>query len=472
MFIADNGLMARALSNLTKLSTQLTASNYRLSTGKRINSAADDPSGLVSALNLKSQMAKIDAQVTNSNRIGSVISAADGALDEMSTLMTTVQTAVTAVAGGGLTADQIAAYQAQVDTALDGIDLLVSTTSYNGTRLLDGSINYTVTNSDTDKISDIRVHSATTSGGSAAVAITVDTQAEQALVTYAGGAFSAVTFDLTGPDGTASITLNNGDGRAALKDAINLESGTTGIVADQPIPGGTVNIYTNDYGSTASISMTITGGTAFTFDGGVTGDTGLDAAYAVNGVSATSAGNNRYKFATTTASGEFSLTDAYVALVDAGSTTGGSFSVSGNGAGWTLDSTATGRIKFGQASLATTSLGNTSLGYLSTLKSGGVNDMDSASLTTADSIVDMSLSQVSYANARLGGLKSYTIDSTINSLTDARAAMTSNLSDIEDLDYALETVENSKIQLLMDFNLQIISSLSTRASNILSLLGS
>ena len=472
MFITNSAMMATAISNLTKLSTQLSISNHRLSTGKQINSAADDPSGLISAINLQSQMAKIDAQVTNSNRIGAVIDVADGALDEMSTLMTTIQTAVTAVAGGSLTDDQVAAYQAQVDTAIDGIDRIVSTTSFSGTRLLDGSTNYTITNSDTDKIGDIRVHSAVTSGGTAAVSLTVATQAEQALVSYTGDAFDAVDFDLTGPDGTANISLPLGAGRAALMDAINLETATTGIVAEQPIPGGAVNIYTNDYGSAASISMTITGGTAFTFDGGVTGDTGVDVGLSVNGSTTTSSGNNIYKFSAATASGQFVLTDAYMAQLNAGGVTGASFSVAGYGADWSLDSTAAGRINFGQASLATSTLGTASLGYLSSLASGGANDLDSGNLTTSDSIVDKAISTISFANARIGSLKSYTIDSNINALTNARTALAGNLSDIEDLDYAAETLNNSRIQLLMDFSIQTISSLSTRASNLLTLLGS
>ena len=88
--------MSRINTNVSSLTAQLglarsqqTLSNtlQRLSTGLRINSGADDPAGLIASESLKSEIAGINSAVSNSQQANNVISTAEGALNEISSLL-------------------------------------------------------------------------------------------------------------------------------------------------------------------------------------------------------------------------------------------------------------------------------------------------------------------------------------------------------------------------------------------------
>ncbi|KPK75656.1 MAG: hypothetical protein AMJ79_10450, partial [Phycisphaerae bacterium SM23_30] len=140
--------MITAINNLTKIGAQLALSDQRLSTGKRINSAADDPSGVVAVANMHDEITRIDALTENGQRISSIIDTADGALAQISSLLGTIETKALAAAGATATAEERAAYQAEIDAAVDAIDTLVNTTTFNSTRLLDGGLAYTTSGID------------------------------------------------------------------------------------------------------------------------------------------------------------------------------------------------------------------------------------------------------------------------------------------------------------------------------------
>jgi len=72
--------------------------------------------------------------------------------------------------------------------------------------------------------------------------------------------------------------------------------------------------------------------------------------------------------------------------------------------------------------------------------------------------------------ARLGAVQSYTINATLNSLAEGKIAQSNALSSIEDLDYASETANNNRLQLLMQVGTSVLASLNQNMTTILSLL--
>src|SRR5579862_8112511 len=97
-----------ALSNVSNTSDQLSQSITRLSTGLRINSAADDPSGLISANSFKAQITGINQAMTNSQDATNYIKTAEGALGEVNSLLNQARgLAVASANSGTLTAAQI-----------------------------------------------------------------------------------------------------------------------------------------------------------------------------------------------------------------------------------------------------------------------------------------------------------------------------------------------------------------------------
>src|SRR5437588_2628787 len=129
---------------LRKNNDSLNSSRQRLSTGLRINSGADDPAGLIASENLKSEQVGLTTAIDNAQQAGNIIGTAEGGLNEVSSLLNQLQGLVGQAANsGGLSSDQISADQLQVDSILSTINRISGGTSFQGQKLLDGSLAYT-----------------------------------------------------------------------------------------------------------------------------------------------------------------------------------------------------------------------------------------------------------------------------------------------------------------------------------------
>ncbi|MBN1763796.1 MAG: flagellin [Sedimentisphaerales bacterium] len=457
-----------AISNLTRIGAQLAISNQRLTTGKRVNTAADDPAGIVAMSNLNQQIAQIDAATRNGQRISSMIDTADGAMSQMASLIGTIQSNTLAAAGSTVTAEERAAYQAEIDAAIDSIDTLVNTTSFNGRKLLDGTTGYATSGVDSAKLSDVRVNAANTgNGGSVTVDVDVVSKAEKAVVKYSTGALvDDVTMTVTGNNGTVEFNFASGTNMATITSTIAAQSDATGIDATLETVLGVTSIYfrSQDYGSDQTVNVNVTDGT-FNLDGGVTSDTGVDATVTINGQTTTTDGLSVIAQSGTTAV-RFTLEESF-GTVAGGST---SFTISGNGAGFSLGAVANDQINYGLSSMNTNYLGNDTLGYLNSLRSNGANALSSGNYYAAYNIATTASQQVSTERARMGAIKTYTVDATLSSYAATKNALTQSLSSIEDVDYVAETARNQQLQLLYQAGISVLSSMGQNTSSILSLL--
>jgi len=469
MLTLNSLTLLQTTSYLSMLGTELALSNERLTTGYKVNRASDDPSGIVAISNLDSQIAKIDASTANGTRISSIIDTADGALSEIEDLLDTIETNVTAASSGSATAEEIAAYQTEIDEALDSLDRLATTTAYDGTTLLDGNIGYTTTGVTSTDITDLRINSATSETTSLSASISV-TAAEQAEIGFDlsgdGWLLNDVDIRITGPDGTADITLLSGSGFALIRDKIDEYTATTGVYVEYVGGETEAKLVTQDYGDAASITASVLSDPSGKFDFYTSSDTGTDAVVTVNGAGA-QVDDTKVIFNSNGVSGRFNLTST---MNQNGGTS--SFTVSGNGANWSLGTSSVDRIHFGQEALSTSNLGSTSLGFLSSLASGGTNDLSSENFTAAGNIIDEAQNIVSADRGRLGAIKNYAVDATVDSLADAKTALTSAKSYIQDIDYATESANNTRIQTLIQIGTTLVASVnSTTQSSILTLLG-
>src|ERR1044072_5468517 len=118
----------------------------RLSTGLRINTGKDDPAGLIASENLRSDITSIQRAIGNTDRANQVIATADSALGQVSSLLNDIRGLVTESANSGaLSAEQIAANQLQIDSSLEALNRIAQTTTFQGRKLLDGSLDFTTT---------------------------------------------------------------------------------------------------------------------------------------------------------------------------------------------------------------------------------------------------------------------------------------------------------------------------------------
>jgi len=125
----------RSLQNNRALDKSLEA----LSTGLRINKAADDASGMAIANQLKSQAQGLGQAIRNANDGINVAQTADGALEEYTNIINTIRTKAIQAASDGQNANSRQAIQRDIDKLLEEAQNIAKTTSFNGMNLLDGS---------------------------------------------------------------------------------------------------------------------------------------------------------------------------------------------------------------------------------------------------------------------------------------------------------------------------------------------
>ena len=99
--IATNVASLIAQHNLKRTNESLDVRLERLSTGLRINRGADDPAGLIISERLRTELGGVDQGIKNSERASSVISTAEGALNEVSDLLNSIKALVVEAANSG-----------------------------------------------------------------------------------------------------------------------------------------------------------------------------------------------------------------------------------------------------------------------------------------------------------------------------------------------------------------------------------
>ena len=137
-----SSLMAQ--QTLANTNSQLQSALTQLSTGSRINSGSDDPAGLIASQALAGDITNTQQAITNSQTASQMISTADSASGQISTLLNTISGLVTQAAQSGtMSPTQIAANQSQIDSALNAIDRISQTTTFQGQDLLNGNLDFT-----------------------------------------------------------------------------------------------------------------------------------------------------------------------------------------------------------------------------------------------------------------------------------------------------------------------------------------
>jgi flagellin len=228
-----------AQNTLGRNNNDLQTALGRLSTGLRINSGADDPAGLIASENLRRDITAIERAISNSERAGQLIATADSALGQVSNLLNDIRGLVTEAANSGALSDeQIAANQLQVDSSLEAIDRIAQVTTFQGRRVLDGSLDF-ITQSGTgfSTISDLTIDQANLGAtGAIDVNVEISAAATQAQLTETG--------DVTSVNATARLTFTAGGTSAALTN------------------GGTITVQANQLGNGDGVQVQLVNGGA------------------------------------------------------------------------------------------------------------------------------------------------------------------------------------------------------------------
>ncbi len=179
-----------AQNRLNRTNEELQTALTRLSTGLRINTGKDDPAGLIASEALRSDITSTNRAIANTQRAKQIISTADSALGQVSTLLNTMRGLIVEAANvGAVSDDEIAANQLQIDSSLEAINRIALTTTFQGRKLLDGSLDFRTNLSTLPQVTDAKIDQANLGAtGSMNVEVVVQAPATQAELT--NGSFS------------------------------------------------------------------------------------------------------------------------------------------------------------------------------------------------------------------------------------------------------------------------------------------
>lgn len=466
---------------LTQTNKGLNATLERLSTGFRINRGADDPAGLIASENLRAEKVALSSAIGNAERADQVINIAEGGLTEVSNLLTELEGLVDVSANkAGLSTEEKEANQLQIDSILQTIDRIANSTSFQGTKLLNGTFDYQLTGHNTAQLDEVVVNAAKIPTGSTiGVQVDVTASARTAVVFLSSGATlnnsgsGSLTIEVAGNGGSQQFTFASGVAIASLATAINNFKNVTGVSAS--VSGAILKFNSQKFGSSQFASVTklvgTTGIVADVYAANSTAttarDTGRDATIRINGTTATTDGLTA-RVASASLDVEVTLDTAI--NTDSGSS---SFTVSGGGATFSLAPKLdlAGRASIGVGSVTTGNLGSLTNGRLSALTAGGAANVTNGNTDTAQLIVRDAISQVSSLRGRLGAFQKNTIGATIRSLGVALENTSAAESQIRDTDFAKDTAALTRAQILQSASTNVLAIANSAPQSVLRLLG-
>jgi len=473
----------------------------RLSTGLKINRGKDDPAGLIASENLRADKASLVAAIGNAERADQVVNIAEGGLQEVSSLLTELQSLLVSSSNSAGSADsERQANQLQIDSILQTIDRVAGATNFQGSKLLNGNMDYQVT-AVSSNITDFAVRGAKFTGASQDVNSIITQSAQQAGLFVSFGAASIdlgageqFVIEIGGSAGNRELQFASGTTLANIANAINSVNTVTGVTAT--VSGTGIRMVSDSFGSSELVSIkirddgsiaagsgiltlsstdfnvaTAASAQAFTTSAASNGirDEGQDIGGSINGLVAVGRGKEL------SVNSDF-LDVSFTVSTAAAQTLAGAlaFTITGGGADFQLSSqvNVTGKVSIGIGDINSRKLGSAELGFLSDLGSGReFNVVSGDNFEDAQKIVSKAIENISSTRGRLGAFQKNVIGATVRSLNIAFENTTAAESIIRDADFATETAALTRSQILVQASNNVLALANQTPQNVLALLG-
>lgn len=456
-----SGIELRLLNKLAEANAAATLNALRLTTGAKINSPSDNPSGFIALSQFQSDLANVNSTLANINAASSLVSQVQLALDQVRTQLNTIRTKALADADQSLTADERAANQAAIDDAITEINRLAAS-DIAGRRLLDGSANFNIQGASNSQVRQVEVYSLGDSTGQT-ISGQVTTPAQRAVLTHTEGTGLITadgTFTLSGDRGSSTISVETGDTLSEVADRINLESHLTGVTAS--VTGNDLKLSSINYGSQAEVEIDVTSG-AFAVTGG-NGDgtaNGVDAVATINGEALTGEGN---RF-------EVNRNSFYFAVEFQGGFSGtfNSITAAGSALTFALSPDLAHKATLAVPGVQAARLGGLS-GTLDQLASGGSLSGLGTNAPAAVRVVDEALAQLTLIDGRVDGFADATIASSSALENSLKTKLVSSIDAINKVDDEEESMLLAKNRALADNALASLTILSNQRASIVALI--
>lgn len=469
--IANNALSQTAQNNIMKTTSAYKKSLERLSSGLKVNRGADGPAALVISEKQRAQIAGLKAAIDNSEKATALVQTAEGALNEINTLMVKIRTLAIDSANSGVNdEDALAANQAEIDNALDTINRIANNTQFGVKKLLNGEAGINGVSAD-DKVTFLN---ATQQTDASSYTVDVTTTGKRGTVSAGTNQTAGLAADETLVINSISIDLNKDMTQAQVVDRINDFTAQTGVIADID-GGGATRLYTEGFGSEATVK--VVSNTAAAIDssgfGTATGQqgSGEDVVVEIGGNAYTGQGN----VVTATGGIEKGLTlaievDEAVDPTQTVSGVRGNVDVTDRSLSFQIGPNANQNAQIGINKAEATSLGIGVEGN-QFANLGEIKVQSAAQANDALEIVDAAINDITNLRGRLGAFQQNTLQATANNLRATLENTINAESVIRDTDFAQEISEFTKQQVLQQAGASVLSSANQVPQLVLSLLG-
>ena len=480
MVIGTNISSLTAQRNLTNSRADMEQAMERLSSGQRINSAMDDAAGLAISHKLESKITGLNQGIRNANDGISMLQTAEGALEETSSILNRMKELATQASSGTFSNTDRAVMDLEFQALVTEISRIASNTDFNGTNLLSaaGSANFLVGDSGSDNVTvNLQAMSSKALGisgdgtvteiGAGAVGTANGAAASKVATVSMGAAVAAGEFlqiTVNGTTFTQAFKSNETTTMTLMADQIN--RGTENLIATRSAAKVlTLTSETNgvDFSNTSMTEFTATS---------LINESAATAVQTQNGLTAKKSGT--FSLSADTAAGEFLQMEVngttFKQLFDTSETitltklasqiTNGTDNVTATRSAQkviTIASTVDG------VDWATTGLNEFTSG------GGAASLLTASEATSAIAAMENAIGKVDAYRADLGAT-SNRLDHTVNNLMNRVENQSAAKSRIEDADYAVESANLAKAQVLQQAGTAMLAQANASGQGVLSLL--
>jgi flagellin len=479
-----------AQSSLRKTGLSQDTAMERLSTGTRINTAKDDAAGLAISTRMTANIRGISAAIRNANDGISLTQTAEGSLSEIGNNLQRIRELAVQASNSGNNASDRSALNAESTQLINEINRVADNAAFNGIKLLDGSFqNQALQVGAGNEVND-------------RITISIGSAKANALG-VGGSSYSATTTggQVTNALAAGSLVLNGTAVGSTVSDGVSFASPTASGIST----AAAINAVSGQSGVSASVNATTKAGVAISASSSIAAG-----AILINGVDigaiqdmaglttadkvirgSNVAGAINAKASLTGVTATYSTTDGAVALTAAdgrnitvttslitGNTGLGNFSST---AGTAVTGTTTSTITLSSQSANGITVGGTNAGYAgltsantaaTTVSSAGISTVDISTVSGAQNslnVLDKAINTVTDLRASMGAYQNR-LSAAISNLETTSMNLQASRSRILDTDYAKETTNLAKSQIITQAATAMLAQANQSAQSVLALL--
>ncbi len=461
MRLNHNALAYTANNNLNTINNNLTKAMQRLSSGYKINKSSDDPAAKAISQRMEAQLRGLSKAVDNSNDGISLIQTAEGALDEVHSILARIRELAVRGANEVYAEEDKDAMQDEIRQLQDELDRISDTTEFNGRKLLNGELNkkgYV----DTEGLSIVEIGGDIEPGEYGITVTQTGTQAASGITPIAGG--TVVTkaqegtirindFEIEIREGMTADEVNEKIRNAAAKIGIDYNSQTGSLVTQQYGKSQSITVKAGTdglrdliggdkktvYGTDAKAEFQLSGGKRVGFADTATIDT------EGNRITVTDKNGFKMVYDAELDSPAAGVGDATITVLSAGPMV----LQIGNNEGQTV-----------QINISKTTAESLEIDHINVYTNAYAQD--------AIERIDNAVAKISGIRSALGAYQNR-LDHTVNNLETADENLTSAVSRIRDTDMAEEITEYTQQNVLSQSALQMLVKSNARPEGLLQL---